>query len=697
MMSLTLLPGDCMDVLKTLDADSIHACLTDPPYHLTNNTGTRSPYPGQYTPIGKPKEPKGGFMGAKWDGGDIAFRPELWAEVLRVLKPGGYLAAFSGTRTQHRMVCAIEDAGFEIRDNLSYLHDGGLSGPLLWTYGSGFPKSRNVSRDLLTLPWCSCAVSEVAGARAEGSIPAHERRSAFSADAGISSDGSSRCGTTDVDVNASAPLSGVSTSNRAKLVACPPDGTLTDQTGRLRNKLRGRSGHRRSTVAGGIKDLIGHSDPKVLGAAGMTVLAASDEVVQLVGSVQRQPEPLRNQVVSEDVVTSPAVLTNPAIPFDSSNGDVFPSASLIGPTPASPCGVPPGTKAIPVRDGHASARAINRVGIAYRHEPPEDAAAACTIKGGRSSAELTASASLEQNGLYSGRTGATAKLGAAQSSHELNGAVLTGFDRHEDIIRSLITEGKVSVCVVCGRPHRPAWIVDGMGTALKPAVELICLARKPISEPTVAANFLKHGTGALNIDGCRIEGAMDGVWGSSNKTVNRDRKFNSSPEMGDYRSAANAAGRWPANLAHDGSDEVLAAFPSVTSGNLEPHHTLRASENGSMSGKNYERNPRQFFGGDTGSAARFFYTAKADKADRADSLHPTVKPVDLIRHYLRLITPPGGTVIDCFAGSGTTGEAAMLEGFDCILIERDADSVRDINHRCKRWSGADMPLFTDVS
>jgi hypothetical protein len=131
---VTLHAGDCLDVLKAMPENSIDAVVTDPPYHLTNNSnGTRSPYPGQYTPIGKPKQPKGGFMGKQWDGGDIAFSVELWAEVLRVLKPGGHMVCFGGTRTYHRMAVAIEDAGFGIRD------------AIMWHYGSGFPKSHDVA------------------------------------------------------------------------------------------------------------------------------------------------------------------------------------------------------------------------------------------------------------------------------------------------------------------------------------------------------------------------------------------------------------------------------------------------------------------------------------------------------------------------------------------------------------------------
>lgn len=120
--------GDCLAILPTLPADHFDSIVTDPPYHLTTgkkggtgpaSVNLESPYVGT------------GFMGMKWDGGDVAFRPELWAEALRVAKPGAYLAAFGGTRTFHRMACAIEDAGWEIRDTL------------MWVYGSGFPKSHN--------------------------------------------------------------------------------------------------------------------------------------------------------------------------------------------------------------------------------------------------------------------------------------------------------------------------------------------------------------------------------------------------------------------------------------------------------------------------------------------------------------------------------------------------------------------------
>src|SRR5208337_385256 len=140
-----------------------------------------------------------------------------------------------------------------------------------------------------------------------------------------------------------------------------------------------------------------------------------------------------------------------------------------------------------------------------------------------------------------------------------------------------------------------------------------------------------------------------------------------------------ALGRWPANLIHDGSQEVLDLFPESKGfsgggrrdGLNSPREILVGLGNGGQ--VNYF--------GDSGSAARFFYCAKASKADRIGSKHPTVKPINLLRWHCRLITPPGGTILDMFAGSGTTGEAAKLEGFRAVLIEREAEYVADIERR----------------
>lgn len=224
------------------------------------------------------------------------------------------------------------------------------------------------------------------------------------------------------------------------------------------------------------------------------------------------------------------------------------------------------------------------------------------------------------------------------------------------------------------------------GQALKPAIEPIYMGQKPFSEKTGTANVLLHGTGAINIDGCRI-GWPDGIapeigtpgWGGPNK------KSTAVPgQDGDTveRVGPSSFGRWPANLIHDGSDEVLAAFPDAPGQQMAvgPENGAKASVNvfGDYGARD-QFEPR----GDSGSAARFFYSSKADADDRVGSKHPTVKPVDLMRYLVRLVTPPGGTVLDCFAGTGTTGEAAWREGFNAILIEREPEYQHDIAERMR--------------
>lgn len=148
-------------------------------------------------------------------------------------------------------------------------------------------------------------------------------------------------------------------------------------------------------------------------------------------------------------------------------------------------------------------------------------------------------------------------------------------------------------------------------------------------------------------------------------------------------------------LPNPGSEEVVGMFPQP--------HGAGAARNGKFGG-DYEATSYDMSGaremgrfGDEGSAARFFYSAKADAADRLGSRHPTIKPIDLMAYLCRLVTPPGGTVLDPFAGSGSTGMACMREGFDAILIEREAEYVADIKRRIAHVSGQDAPLFASAA
>jgi site-specific DNA-methyltransferase (adenine-specific) len=224
---------------------------------------------------------------------------------------------------------------------------------------------------------------------------------------------------------------------------------------------------------------------------------------------------------------------------------------------------------------------------------------------------------------------------------------------------------------------------QGWGTALKPALEPITMARKPF-RGTVAANVLEHGTGAINVDECRIH--CDDSKGYAYKTqrITPGALQNATGKRhqdGNVFEGKTKDGRWPANLVHDGSDEVLELFPEQTSG---ANPTRRGSQKfrntyAAFEGQEFCEAAR---GADSGSAARFFYCAKASRSERGrDNTHPTVKPLDLMRYLIRLVTPPGGLVLDPFAGSGTTLLAARLEGSSAIGIELEEKHCEIIARR----------------
>ena len=221
-----------------------------------------------------------------------------------------------------------------------------------------------------------------------------------------------------------------------------------------------------------------------------------------------------------------------------------------------------------------------------------------------------------------------------------------------------------------------AW--QGYGTALKPAWEPVIVARKPI-DGTVANNVLKWGTGGINIDACRVPLNGDkpysypnGSGGSHGPVPIRIHYDN--PVYG------NPQGRFPANLIHDGSDEVVSGFPNVKAG-----VAIRHRSGGKNCHSDINKPPMDDMGyGDSGSASRFFYCAKASKSERGEgNNHPTVKPLALMRYLCRLVTPPDGVVLDPFCGSGSTLVGALQEGFRYLGIEKDPDYVNIAYHRTK--------------
>jgi DNA modification methylase len=532
---VALYAGDCLEVLKLLPDKSIDSAVMDPPYHLTSivkRFGSGSAAPAKSGKTGAYARASAGFMGKQWDGGDIAFRVELWVEVLRVLKPGGHLVAFSGTRTYHRMACAIEDAGFEIRDQIG------------WCYGAGFPKSHNVSRNIGD---ARCACEGQAGA---ASVLQHDLRSVRGADVSQAQ--------RDAVERGQVLHDGVSQQGASSAVL-----RAEPEKGRSRRAKRGVEGW---------------------------------------GDVQEAPRelcerPLCGVSAGTGVDGSPGRLRDGAPPSDGPMGGQA-------------------TDADGMRASQGSRPAQQRAG----------------------------------------------ELGtvALQSDAQAGGAW--------------------TPCGRCGKPIIP----DGLGSALKPAWEPICLARKPMTG-TLAQNVLEHGTGGLNIDGCRVEtDPGDDIFAKNPHTHggfgHADAQVYGAGKGSDYKPQN---GRWPANLIHDGSEEVVGAFPESESGIAVTRNGggRRIGGNGIYGGSAPHDGLPDSGYSDAGSAARFFYTAKADAEDRLGSKHPTVKPLDLMQWLVRLVTPKGGMVLDCFAGTGTTGEAAWREGMRACLIEREAEYQADIARR----------------
>jgi DNA modification methylase len=504
---MTILHGDCRQTLRTLADCSVDSIVTDPPYEL-------------------------GFMGKQWDASGIAYDIDLWRECLRVLKPGGHLLAFGGTRTYHRMAVAIEDAGFEVRDSIH------------WLYGSGFPKSLDVSK----------AIDKQRHDRAE--IETVVRW-----------------------MEATRRASGVSRQQ-------VEDAFGTINIGQAFFTITPGSSPRVPTL---------EQVPVLLDLFGLTLDDVPDEIRRLLWDLNgRKGQPGENWWKRD--ITGQHGSAAPAQTWNANYG-----------MPANP------------------------VPKERRDAPATDAA--------------------------------------------------------------------------------KQW--DGWGTALKPAHEPIVVARKPLVG-TVAQNVLQHGTGALNIDGGRV--GSDGGAQRGPADIGEDSGTNA--VYGKGLGLANAAprvlglGRWPANLvlthAADCADTCAAGCPVAEldrqSGvskdgvavNRNGHDPERQGYN---KGWGVEPRPDQGYG-EQGGASRFFtvtewdpitdsapfrYVAKPGKTERNAGLganfHPTVKPVDLMRWLVRLVTPPGGTVLDPFLGSGTTAVAAILEGFNWVGCELTDDYLPIIEGR----------------
>lgn len=569
--------GNCLDHMLFMEDNSVDAIVTDPPYGLS-------------------------FMGKKWDY-DVP-GVDIWAECLRVLKPGGHLLAFAGTRTQHRMAVRIEDAGFEIRDMIA------------WVYGSGFPKSLDVSK---ALDKAAGAEREVVGIdhryvgmgdrakRALGTIAPGKSQ-------GFVGDPSQITAPT---TDAARQWQGWGTALKPALetvtLASKPytDEQVRDIIQSNLFRLEARLWLLSSANAAGKSSTSNQSE---YGAACAIAQWNADEITSTRADLCGQ---MGTSLFALATTTSLNIVSSWRRTLDESWSDG--STSTIE------------TKSSTTIDWRTLKFSVSQI-------TPASIIKACSLPGGFSANASTA------------------------ESH-FNASLLL----LQSILTLSVTEPVISLV-----QH------EHQGAGVTPNLDPVVLARKPLIG-TVAGNVLTHGTGALNIDGCRVGDEpttrIQGVAEIGFHGGNYAPGLQTGSEMG----------RWPANLIHDGSDEVLAAFPHA-SGAVAPVRGSEASaKTANAFGEYSGRAPSdQRDGG--GSAARFFYCAKASKKDRNEGLHadlearngnhhPTVKPTDLMAYLCRLVTPPGGLVYDPFMGSGSTGKAAVREGLRFAGSEMQAEYI----------------------
>lgn len=639
------------------------------------------------------------YTDVPWSGHEFQDWCRLWAtECLRVLKPGAHLLAFGGTRTWHRLACAVEDAGFEVRDSIA------------WLYGSGFPKSLDVSKAIDKRPGV--------GQHPEFALHLAERREA----AGLSrADVSERVVGTrtgacwnwehhqfpeakwwpalrdllDLDDAKWGPV--IAEAERQKI------GTRT--AGRL--AVAPGQGADRSAVD---LDITTHATPdaerwqgwgtalkpafepvvvarKPLASPGVNVLSVVESELRergVEGAIQWTNGPVSGAVRLDPLTSSSSTGAPPAGEISAAPAAASETPSDARPTDrSSATNMPNG--ATPTASTSAPTPSAGPLSCETRcSTPTAESAPAATSASGCSSPSTTSTEAAPSTARRRGARSTTRSSGSGSLTvTESFAGIATGLSGSWATVR--IDRLEDGTCV---------W-PDG-------------LPRSTAGGQTVAANVLAWGTGALNIDGCRVEGEFTSGWSKSGSKASENDSM-SGPNYARDPKPDNPAGRWPANVVLDESqaealDEQSGTQRDGTAVNRnkdpkaeKPHEVYGG---GWLNGDR----PDITYGGQ-GGASRFFYVAKADASERPrvnGTAHPTVKPLDLMRWLVRLVTPPGGTVLEPFAGSGTTVEACIIEGFQCIAIEREADYLPLIRQRIDRrrdpvealrGQAADLGLF----
>jgi DNA modification methylase len=541
-----ILHGDCRQVLTGIADASIDAVVTDPPYELS-------------------------FMSRKWDGTGIAYDVGMWREVLRTLKPGGHLLAFGGTRTSHRMVCAIEDAGFEIRDSIH------------WVYSQGFPKSLDVSK----------AIDKAAGAERE-ILGQHTRPDGTIRDASKGGGrGSSLIGSADGVLNTNGAMALITAPATADAARWAGWGTALkpahESIVMARKPLEG-------TVAANVSKW---------GVGGINV-----DGCRIGGSWAR------GQYRCDSCVAHAAELARRETPGTRAST----VTSDAGPT--------------------ATAEASNA------HSGISKMDIGCS--GGRSQAELSDRGDI-----------------AISSNIDTRGSDVTGkFPTDSSSTTSTRTSSTIAsrTCVSCGATNTGDCITGISSNTPR--------RQSQATIPALGATGIQNTRPSTPLVNVR-DGAVSGRFPSN-------LLFSHSP-------ACNGQCADGCPVAELDRQSLAAGIHSA--GAAKPPGGWESEGGWGFIGAGKHGGARV---GDTGTASRFFkvfegessfiYVAKPSRAERDAGLdsvsnHPTVKPIELMRYLVRLVTPPGGTVLDPFLGSGSTAAAAILEGMNAIGIEQEAEYV----------------------